>query len=105
MYLQIIFIGLLIIILFIFLNNFRVNEKFSNYLFPIKGLEKECEKKGLKPAYLPTSCLNSNGNIKPFSNCKCVDDEGVCKICYPKIVKDSVGSSVVYNPNDYNPDQ
>ena len=67
MYLQIIFIGLLIIILFIFLNNFRVNEKFSNYLFPIKGLEKECEKKGLKPAYLPTSCLNSNGNTVVFS--------------------------------------
>ena len=47
-------------------NQYLYRENFSNYLFPIKGLTKEC-KGNLKPAYMPTSCV-IDGKLKPFSN-------------------------------------
>lgn len=96
---------LIILILFFVLNMILNKEKFSNYLFPIKGLQKECAKVGLKPAYTPMSCFKSGSDYNPYSNCKCVDSTGMCKLCYPEIKKDNTESSTVYNPDEYSPNQ
>ena len=74
--------AIFLIIVFYALNLILIKENFSNYLFPIKGLEKECAKSGLEPAYMPTSCFKSNSDNNPYSNCKCVDKDGICKICH-----------------------
>lgn len=71
----------------------------SNYLYPIRGLEKICEKENLKPSYMPKACYVDD-KLNSYANCKCEDKDGNCKICYPTIVKDSKNSSVVYNAND-----
>ena len=47
---------------------------------------------------------DKNGKLKSFSNCKCMNDKGECKVCYPEIKKDQKNASVIYNPNDYNKD-
>jgi hypothetical protein len=78
-------------------------ENFENYLYPIKGLGGECKEQGLKPAYMPSICV-VDGKLKSFSNCKCMNDKGECKVCYPEIKKDQKNASVIYNPNDYNKD-
>lgn len=98
-----IIIGLLFI--FLILNNMLMEEKFSNYLYPIKGIQKECEKEGLKPAYMPMSCFKSNKDHNPYANCKCVDSSGMCKVCYPEITKYKKGSKTLFNPDDQNQDQ
>lgn len=99
MELQIIFLTIIIVVLFFLINTFRLKETFSNYLYPIKGLQKLCAKDGLKPAYMPMSCQKPDGNFNPYSNCMCVDKSGICKKCYPAI-KIKKGRSTVYNPND-----
>ena len=99
MELQIIFLTILIVFLFFLINTFSFEENFSNYLYPIKGLQSICAKEGLKPAYMPMSCIKSNGNFNPYSNCMCVNKKGICKKCYPEI-KIKKGRSVVYNPNN-----
>ena len=96
---QIIFLTLFIISLFFLLNSIKLNETFSNYLYPIKGLQGLCAKEGLKPAFMPMSCSKKNGNFNPYSNCMCIDKKGTCKKCYPEI-KVKQGRSVVYNPNN-----
>lgn len=98
----IIYLMLIFFILMLF-NQYLYKENFSNYLFPIKGLTKEC-KGNLKPAYMPTSCVK-NGKLKPFSNCKCVDENGDCKICYDEIKKESKGKPISYNPDEFNLNQ
>ena len=47
---------------------------------------------------MPKACY-VDGNLNNYSNCKCQDDKGNCKICYPEIKKDSKNSSIVYNAN------
>ena len=96
---QFIFLTIIIISLFFLLNCFKIKENFSNYLYPIKGLQGICEKDGLKPAFMPMSCSKENGNFNPYSNCMCIDKKGICKKCYPEI-KIKKGRSVVYNPNN-----
>ena len=78
-------------------------ENYQNYLYPIKGLSTECKDQGLKPAFMPHVC-SVDGKLKPFSNCKCMNDKGECKVCYPEIKKDQKNASVIYNPDDYNKD-
>ena len=106
---------LIISIIVIFLVLFFVNmylkkeefrnqkENFENYLYPIKGLGGECKEQGLKPAYMPSICV-VDGKLKSFSNCKCMNDKGECKVCYPEIKKDQKNASIIYNPDDYNKD-
>ena len=106
---------LIISIIVIFLVLFFVNmylkkeefrnqkENFENYLYPIKGLGGECKEQGLKPAFMHSICV-VDGKLKPFSNCKCMNDKGECKVCYPEIKKDQKNASIIYNPNDYNKD-
>lgn len=96
---QIIFLTIIIISLFFLLNYININETFSNYLYPIKGLQGICEKDGLKPAFMPSSCIKENGNFDPYSNCMCVDKNGICKKCYPEI-KINKGRSIIYNPTE-----
>ena len=78
-------------------------ENYQNYLYPIKGLGAECKDQGLKPAFMPSICV-VDGKLKTFSNCKCMNDKGECKVCYPEIKKDQKNASIIYNPNDYNKD-
>lgn len=82
-------------------NQFLIRENFSNYLFSTKKkLTDDCKKEGLKPAYMPTSCIIDD-KLKAFSNCKCIDKNGICKICYPEIKKKE-GRSINYNPDEFN---
>ena len=101
---QIIFLTIIIISLFFILNYIKINETFSNYLYPIKGLQAICAKEGLKPSFMPNSCIKGNGDFNPYSNCMCIDKNGTCKKCYPEI-KINKGRSTVYDPNDPLPTQ
>jgi hypothetical protein len=101
---QIIFLTIIIISLFFILNYIKINETFSNYLYPIKGLQAICAKEGLKPSFMPNSCIKGNGDFNPYSNCMCIDKNGICKKCYPEI-KINKGRSTVYDPNDPLPTQ
>jgi hypothetical protein len=86
------------------INEYLSRENFKNYLYPVKGLSNECESQGLKPAFMPTSCVIDN-KMNPYSNCKCMNNKGECKVCYPEIKKDMKGRSIVYNANDFNKKQ
>lgn len=80
----IILLAILIIISIFHVNRSRM-ESFSSLLYPTKGLAKECEAQGLKPAFMPSSCIKKNGYFNNHRNCKCVDKEGYCAVCYPQI--------------------
>ena len=41
----------------------------------------ECKEEGYELAY-NVSCVE-NGKLKTNANCKCVDDNEDCKVCYP----------------------
>jgi len=100
----VIFLVLVFVNMYLKKEEFRnQKENFENYLYPIKGLGGECKEQGLKPAYMPSICV-VDGKLKSFSNCKCMNDKGECKVCYPEIKKDQKNASIIYNPNDYNKD-
>lgn len=94
---------MLLIIFFVLMifNQYLYRENFSNYLFPFRKLSNECEKQGLKPAFMPTSCIVDE-EYNPYANCKCMDKNGECKTCYDEIKKDMKGRSVVYNADEFN---
>ena len=54
-------------------------------LYPTKGLQKQCASEGYLPAYMPSSCIKRDGYFNNQRNCKCVDQEGYCTICYPQV--------------------
>jgi hypothetical protein len=98
-----IIIGILILIIVLLFCKKNSYESFDNktgtssdYLYPVKKLSGICAKEGLKPSYMPKACY-VNGKMDSYANCKCEDDKGNCKICYPDIKKDSKNASVVYN--------
>ena len=102
-----IIIGILILIIILLFCKKNYYESFDNkindttgttsdYLYPIKKLTPICSKEGLKPSYMPKACY-VDGKMNSYANCKCEDDKGNCKICYPDIKKDSKNASVVYN--------
>lgn len=96
------YIIIILIVIFIILslvNEYIYRENFKNYLYPVKGLEKECNEGGYKPAYMPTTCV-LEGKLKAYQNCKCINEEGECKICYPRIKKKK-DRKAIYNPEDY----
>ena len=99
LFLLILLIVIIIIRYFIIKYYFK-NESFSNPngLYPIRGLQNECSSLNLNPSFMPKACY-VDGNLNNYSNCKCQDDKGNCKICYPEIKKDSKNSSIVYNAN------
>ncbi len=103
-YLTIILVFIVFFVIFFYIfKNFLVEnfEFFSNYLFPVKGLQKICEEKGLAPAYGPQSCFK-DGKYDPYSNCECLDKKtGECKSCYPNIKRDERSSSVVYDAKKF----
>ena len=78
-----------IIILSIIIIQFIQNRYIENYqdklLYPTKGLKKECAQEGYLPAYMPSSCIKKNGYYNNLRNCKCVDNDGYCTICYEEI--------------------
>jgi len=94
---------LLIIVLFLIIYNENIEESFSNnddsYLYPIRGLSNICKENNLYPSYMPKVCY-VDGNLNSYANCKCEDNKGNCKICYPTIKKDSTNANVVYNAYD-----
>jgi hypothetical protein len=73
----------------------------KNYLYPVTKLGSICAKNNLQPSFMPKSCY-VNGVLDSYANCMCEDINGNCKVCYPKIVKNSKNSSVVYNANKIN---
>ena len=94
---------LLIIILCFIRNNNYIHESFANddpYLYPIKGLTNICAKDNLYPSYQPKACY-VDGVLNSYANCKCEDNRGNCKLCYPTIKKDSKNASVVYSAGDF----
>jgi len=59
----------------------KLQENFTGVDSFIKQ-NNECKEKGLKAAYNPNICVEK-GKIN--ANCKCVDELGNCKECYPPI--------------------
>lgn len=96
---QYIIIFIIVIVFFILCNNYIKYEYFSNqYLYPTKGLSEICSKENLYPSYMPKACY-VNGKLNSYSNCKCQDEKGNCKLCYPEIKKDTKNANIVYNAN------
>lgn len=76
-------------------NPYTIN---NNYLYPVQGLSGQCEKIGLKPAFMPQIC-SINGVVNSYANCMCQDKEGNCQKCYPELEKYNKASHVIYNDN------
>jgi len=70
----------------------------TSYLYPIKKLSPICAKEGLKASFMPKACF-VDGKLNSYANCKCEDEKGNCKICYPEIKRDITNASVIYNAN------
>ena len=69
----------------------------KDYLYPTRDLQEICKKEyNLFPAYGATQCME-NGKPNPYANCKCADEFGECKVCYPTEKKYESGSNVVYD--------
>lgn len=91
------------LILFVLIYNKKASiENFASkndntYLYPIRDLQEICQKEhNLKPAYGGELCIeNDKPNV--FANCKCTDEFGVCKVCYPTEEKYKTGGNVIYN--------
>lgn len=83
-------------------NQSLYRETFKNYLRPFKGLDEECkaQDKSYKAAFMPTVC-SKDRKVNPYSNCKCTNKDGECKICYPEVKKEGEDRSVIYNPDEY----
>lgn len=62
--------------------NFRYDNKTD------KKHRKECRKKGYDLAYNVSSCVK-NGKFINNANCKCVNDDNNCKLCFPQIKIDN----------------
>lgn len=80
---------------------FETDQKTKNdtsYLYPIKKLQPICKEQGFKASYMPKACY-VDGVLNSYANCKCEDDKGNCKICYPTIEKDNKNAEVIYAPN------
>lgn len=58
--------------------NFRYDNKTD------KKHRKECRKKGYDLAYNVSSCVE-NGKFINNANCKCVNNDNNCKLCFPRI--------------------
>ena len=58
--------------------NFRYDNKTD------KKHRKECRKKGYDLAYNVSSCVE-NGKFINNANCKCVNDDNNCNLCFPRI--------------------
>ena len=74
----------------------RIEKINDTYLYPTCDLEAECAKDGLKPAFMPTICQIGD-TINAYANCKCIDNDGKCKMCYPDIKRDMTHASVIYD--------
>jgi hypothetical protein len=65
----------------------KLQEYFGNLqenLSSTSNDENECKKRGLKLAKNPSVCTEED-SYEPSANCKCVDDDDNCKLCYSKI--------------------
>ena len=76
---------LLLIIIIIAIFRPPTVEGYNQLLYPTKGLQKECAEKGYLPAYMPSTCIKKDGYFNNQQNCKCMDNEGYCTICYPQV--------------------
>ena len=47
---------------------------------------------------MPSVCY-VDGKLNSYANCKCQDQSGNCKLCYPTIKKMEKNTSVIYNAN------
>ena len=100
MYIHLIIIFVLLVILY-YLIKTNKKENFVNpnniaYLKSVQNIPNECFNKGLQPNYMPKVCF-VNGILDPYSNCKCEDKDGNCKICFPPILKYKKGAEMIYD--------
>ena len=68
-------------------NEEKMVEYFGNLqenLTEFQRQNEECKKEGLKAANNPSVCIEEY-SYKPAANCKCVDENNNCKICYDAI--------------------
>jgi len=45
---------------------------------------------------MPKICY-VDGKMNSYANCKCEDDRGICKICYPTIERNKSESKVIFD--------
>lgn len=84
---------ILFIILILSCISFTLIEKykepiiFNKYpqMYPIQDLDNSCKKLGYKIASMPTKCIKKGGSYDLNSNCKCMDDNNYCTVCYDSI--------------------
>ena len=55
------------------------------YLFPTQDLDNSCKDLGFKIASMPMTCVRKDGKYDMKSNCKCIDDDNYCTVCYNPI--------------------
>lgn len=76
----------------------KLNEGYINkYLYPLQDLQEICEKKGLEPSYMPRVCYKSDGSYDPYSNCECIDKDGMCATCYKPLKRYELNAGVIYD--------
>ena len=102
MLVYLIIIVILLVILYYQIKSSQM-ENFMNpnniaYLKSIENIPNECFNKGLQPNYMPKVCY-VDGVLDPYSNCKCEDKDGNCKICFPPILKYKKSSETIYDAN------
>jgi hypothetical protein len=105
-----IIIYLIIIILLFSILYFQIEKKeyFKNsinsdnlsYLASLKSIPNQCLNMGLIPSYMEKICY-VDGVLDPYANCKCIDKDGNCKICFPRISKYDKSTSVIYEAPNY----
>ena len=68
-------------------NNFKPSmpKQYMKLLSPIQDLDRSCDELGYKISSMPLTCVRKDGTYDMESNCKCVDDNNYCTVCYPKI--------------------
>ena len=95
----------LIIVIFNTTRTKKITEHFDNdYLYPTTGLGEKCKAKGLAPSYMPMLCNKADGTSNPYSNCECVDKDGMCAVCYEPLTKYQMYAGKIFDPSPQDDD-
>lgn len=102
MFIHLIIIFILLIVLYyqvkLSYKEYFINPNNIAYLKSVQNIPNECLNKGLNPTYMPKVCY-VNGVLDSYANCKCEDNNGNCKVCFPPILKYEKNSEMIYNSN------
>ena len=78
---------LLLIILLVSIFAVTAVNYIIKLLFPLIYLVRECRDKQYSTSFMLMFCIKKNGYFCNHRNGKCIDEDGYCAICYPKVVK------------------